>query len=387
MAETSKLFWGKFKKSKIDTPIEDKIPSRLLEIFGTSVDSTLLYSVYDLHCNRSVTDTIEYLSKGESSRDREEVPIEVIIESLRCNELSAAHQTTNNNHNHNSMARNYFANTPTHVLRHIFSFNDVSAWGTLTCVNRECRLLAKALLSAITAYDFSFYYHRYCYHTTSKKQQPPPHAHARAGGRRLYTSNLRIAADDALKLISHVNAFPYLHSLSLRSTSFSKWYIFDSILNKRNVTHLNVSSSLNLCDDDISTIMEAFPALQSLDLSNCIDITDLGMTHIIEYERCDALHSIYLNHTPLITKNGIKQLMAYKKHITRLEWKGSKYGNLSACFADAKHLTYLNLASNPQLQHLALQWDNSKSTQGLELNLSNCSRLTSLDLKITHLEW
>merc|ERR1712157_414445 len=102
-------------------------------------------------------------------------------------------------------------------------------------------------------------------------------------------NNIRIIHNDELKLISHINAFQYLESLSIRSTYFSKWNSFKSILNKNNIKYLNLSSSLNLYDDDIGIIIEQFPSLKILDLSNCIEITDLGMTNIIEYANTNAL--------------------------------------------------------------------------------------------------
>eukprot|EP01084_Bolivina_argentea_P196279 336502_1 len=364
MAETSKSFWGKFKKSKITTkPFHDSLPTALIEMFP-SMDSAELYNTYHVKCDESITRTVEYLTIHQPANYVDEVPIHTLIESLKDCHTTAPQQKHHNRYH----LPDYFALTPTHVLSHIFSFNGPMTWGKITRLNRECRLLSKSLLSKITSYDFSYFYHNYCQFKSTTK----------AKKRRIHIR------DDELKLISHINAFQFIESLSLRSTHFTKWHTFQSVLNKNHIKYLNLSASLNLYDDDLCAILTHFPALNTLDLSKCIEITDLGMTHIIECENMNNLHTIYLNHTPQVTKYGVKQLMQYRKSIVNLEWKGAKHGNVTLCFEAAKHLQYLNLSSNSCLEQMVLTLHNKNGS--LDLNLSNCLKLRFLDLKVTHLQ-
>ena len=401
MAETSKSFWGKFKKQTLTPVYHHKLPTDLIEMFP-DIDQTKLYNIYHLQCNNSISKTVDYLTRhqiGDNFED--EVPIHVLIESLSNLEASNP-KTSSHIDNIQESKPNYFKTTPTHILSHIFSFNAPMTWGKITRLNRECRLLSKALLSKITEYDFSYFYHNYCQYHTKQRQERKRKGSKGRNKRNRYNNNryqgelsqirstrtttdkIVTIKDDDLRLISHINAFQYLQSLSLRSTHYTKWYSFKSILNKMNIKYLNLSSSLNLYDDDIGIIIETLTGLEILDLSNCIEITDLSMTNIIEYgENTNNLHTIILNRTPMITKYGVKQLINYKKCIINLEWKGAKYGNVTACFERAKHMKLLNLSSNNCLQQLILTLDNKHSS--LDLNLSNCVKLRFLDLKITHL--
>ena len=380
MAETSKSFWGKFKKTKLKlSPFHDKLPTDLIEMFP-EIEEGKLYNIYHLKCNDSINQTVEYLTRDQAGNFIDEIPIHVLIESLKSSTKDITNNTNNIEINEKT---NYFESTPTHVLRHIFSFNGPMTWGKITRLNRECRLLSKSLLSKITKYDFSYFYHNHCQQIIGNKSKNTKKKKKKKRRTLSNYSNM-MDDDDDLRLISHINAFQYLESLSLRSTYFSKWYSFRSILNKMNIKYLNLSSSLNLYDDDIAIIIETFPSLEIFDLSNCIEITDLSMTNIIEYgEMTNNLHTILLNNTPQITKYGIKQLINYKKCIINLEWKGAKYGNITPCLEKSKHIKSLNLSSNNCLEQLILTLDHKKSY--LDLNLSNCVKLRFLDLKITHL--
>jgi len=113
----------------------------------------------------------------------------------------------------------------------------------------------------------------------------------------------------------------------------------------------------------------------------------------------NKLQSLYLNHIPFITTNGVQQLLKYKKCIVDLEWKGSKYGNLFKAFefGNAVHLQSLNISGALSLERLELTmaprrgtgnglgFDALHSLHSLELNLSNCHRLKIVDLNIAHL--
>lgn len=403
MAETSKSFWGKFKKQSLTPVYHSKLPTDLIEMFP-DIDETILYNTYHLKCNNSISKTVDYLTRDQIGDNfQEEVPIDILIESLSNLDPSKSKRSGSKYNDVQELRPNYFKSTPTHILSHIFSFNGPMTWGKITRLNRECRLLSKGLLSKITQYDFSYFYHNYCqYHTKQRQERQRKVSGKRNKKRNRFNNNryqnelsrirnsrtmtdkIITIKDDDLKLISHINAFQYLKSLSLRSTYYTKWYSFRLILNKMNIKYLNLSSSLNLYDDDIGIIIETFTGLEVLDLSKCIEITDLSMTNIIEYgENTNNLHTIILNHTPMITKYGVKQLINYKKCITNLEWKGAKYGNITACFEKAKHMKLLNLSSNNALEQLILTLDNKHSS--LDLNLANCVKLRFLDLKITHL--
>ena len=328
-----------------------------------SMSQSDIYNIYHLKCNDSIPETVQYLTQNQPANFVDEVPIDVLIESLNNAQIASISSSASN-----LGKKDYFAQTPTHILSHIFTFNGPMCLGKVTRLNRECRLLARGLLSRITQFDFSFYYHHFCQFKSSKRNK----------------KNIQIIHNDELKLISHINAFPLLESLSLRSTHFTKWNYFRSLVNKRNITYLNLSSSLNLYDDDIALILETFSCLNTLDLSKCFEITDLAIINIIEYENTNCLHTLYLNHMPQISKNGIKQLMKYKKSVTHLEWKGAKYGNLVGCFDAAKHVKYLNLSSNNNLEQLSLSLSHTQN-DSLDLILSNCAKLRFVDLNIAHL--
>ena len=190
--------------------------------------------------------------------------------------------------------------------------------------------------------------------------------------------------DDDLKLVSFINAFPDLERLSLRSTHFTKWTTFKSLINSQRISYLNLSASLNLYDDDVVLIMEQFTNLKTLDLSHCLEISDLALSHIIEYEEEDALCSLYLNHVPFVTTNGVQQLLKYKKCIVDLEWKGAKSGRMWRAFDGAVHLRSLNVAAALQLERLVLTMA-SNGDHGLDLNLSVCTKLKYIELDIAHL--
>lgn len=344
-----------------------------------SMTPSELYAVYHFECNDSTSQTANYLTRHQPSTHLEDldIPMETLIASLN-------DATIQPNSNQSQCGPDYFQLTPTHILSHIFSFNGPMSWGKMTRINRECRLIAKGLLSKIKIYDFSTFYHNRCSFKKSKKSKNPKNS--RNWGHSIDSNHSNhLYHDDASKLVSYINTFPDLQRLTLRNTHFVKWTTFNSLINRRSIVNLDLSSSLNLYDDDVAFIMEHFPNLTTLDLSQCLEISDTALSHIIECEEWDNLRALYLNHIPFITTNGIGQLLKYKKCIVELEWKGSKYGNMARAFVGATHLRSVNISSASQLQRLELSLKQLNDTDSLDLNLSNCTNLTFINLDIPYL--
>ena len=102
-----------------------------------------------MQCNNSVHETAAFLTQHQL---KDETPVHVLIDSLRDVQLAPPEPTK----------PDLFAQTPPEILSHIFSFNGPLCWGRTTRVNRECRVLAKRLLSRIHTFDFSFFFVLVC---------------------------------------------------------------------------------------------------------------------------------------------------------------------------------------------------------------------------------
>jgi len=363
MSETSKSFWGKLNKSKLkSTSIPGALPPDLLQMFP-AMNAAELYRVYHLQCNDSVNQTANYLTRHQPSDHVEDlqIPMATLIESL--NDATIRPKRSGDG------GPDHFQSTPTHILSHIFSFHGAMTWGVLTRVNRECRWIAKALLARIRTFDFSSFYQNHCHFRSSKHSM------------RSQSYSVR---DDGLKLVSFINAFPDLERMSLRSTHFTKWTSLKAMINRSNMTYLNLSSSLNLYDDDVAFIVEHFPKLNTLDLSHCLELSDLALSHIIEFEEHDVLRKLCLNHLPFVTTNGVRQLLKFKKCIVDLEWKGAKYGNMLKAVDGAVHLRSIDFASALQLERVELTMARQRDG-ALDLNLADCTKLRFLELDVAHL--
>eukprot|EP01084_Bolivina_argentea_P117664 208923_1 len=80
-SKASKTFWGKFKKSKLkNKPFHSKLPADLLEMFPSKKDEEL-YRIYT-KCGNDIAKTVDYFTKYQSANFYDDIPIEILIESL-----------------------------------------------------------------------------------------------------------------------------------------------------------------------------------------------------------------------------------------------------------------------------------------------------------------
>ena len=101
-----------------------------------------------------------------------------------------------------------------------------------------------------------------------------------------------------------------------------------ALINARSISELTLLASLNLFDDDVARLLSFFSALLRLDVSRCLELSDLTLIHIVESPT--QLDTLYLSNLPLVSKQVVAQLVAHKKSITRLEWKGQSAARSTA---------------------------------------------------------
>lgn len=117
-----------------------------------------------------------------------------------------------------------------------------------------------------------------------------------------------------------------IDNLSMHSFSSTN---FESLAKCRDLVSLNsysrnkshpASENISLNDVGVGKLVSVCPSIQSLDLLNCINITDSSLLHLSEH--CPSLRDLRLDGCKLVTDTGLSRLSQSVPHLTLLGLAG-----------------------------------------------------------------
>ncbi|ETO02002.1 hypothetical protein RFI_35436 [Reticulomyxa filosa] len=348
VSASPKDFWSQFGRKRLQEELYESVPDVLQEMFP-NVSRSLLLEQYRLNKN-NVRQTADYFlrvqyhvaSPAIFCRDvieNEEIPIDVLIESVSLStttlptstwasdgeakqEHASASQLSYDDDNDKRSP--YLQVMPGDLIMLTLEWLDLMSLGKMIRASRECRSRCKQILSRITSYNCSYYYHAY-------------------------------ASANEEKLILFINSFPNLHSLSLPRCYFRSWFMFPWLSHKRNITTLNLSHCSAFDDNAAEYINElVFPNLKHLDISYT-RVTDYGLEYLSEHIS-NHIQVIALNGLKGITKFAIRHLMKNRwKSLREIWWKKGSF-QYDVSFQNGSSLECLDLACSVNLTRFELAY-------------------------------